>query len=372
LLKFEKRKPALIAPRGAGYFKKEINGMTFDPQSMQWVGNEDCLNVFHGIDVGHLDDGFAVGTEFSLTTSLIKSFMDCASRHKATLSGWSSDVNDKSYLYAIRRMSILRVVQDVKQQRHYLSLVAEDAEMSDLDMAVPERDVPGQETDGEADSYDDIPLIGSARLKLPYVDEAEDWNIDEEESKPSVTPKREDKEEWDEDFAEDDGLQLKITKMPNVEGKVVNLGALHQQQQQLQHHQQHHQAPQNVEDDDEFELPPGPLLLVPSKKNVVEVNDIDEEEGTQAMGATEDVEVVEDEDWGDVAIPSTLPEPITLRSVGFKQQHQEREEWNDFDQIPEKLTLKANGGGEKAGEGEEAWEDVDIPDNFITRMRKSR
>lgn len=423
-LKFAPRKPALITPLGGNsYLQKEVSGMVFDPVTMRWIGNDAAVDIFSSID--SLDDsGFTVGNEFHLSAALTKSFGECANRHKATLAGWFADGNldKKNHLYAIRNMSILRVVRDVKQRR---------ATYVDLDDdLVPERDVPspsprdinsGNDNNTDTENYDDLQFNGSARLKLPEVGVGtDDWDKefeddiitpplsakDDSSNKPSLNGtqpltnnnnnnantsttnnnnnKKAEEEDWDNDFAAAEPevfSRLKavfVNKKPfqetNNRGSIIDL-------RERRNTVPIKPKPIVEEDDDGFDLPPGPIQLVPKPKSTTTggssgESGFDDESSSSTSnkpdhGKTTDTEddfEEEEEDWTDVDIPATLPSQPVLKP------HQDREDWDndaDIEIISNKLTLKPRVRvSDDDDDDENLLAGVEIPDDFAARLRK--
>lgn len=419
-LKFSPRKPALITPLGSNYMQKEVSGMVFDPVAMRWVGNDNVVDIFSQIDT--LDDaGFTVGNEFHLSLTLTKSFVECAHRHKASLSGWfgESAMDRKAHLYAIRNMSILRVVRDVKQRRAaYVDLD------DDIDMNVPERDVPsprdvlasknsGNGNNTDADDYDDLPITSSTKLKFAEVGVGadDDWDKDfddestptpplsgKEDNKPTVAPaiaqnigkKAEADDDWDSDFAEPDGDTLKL-KMAISKGKpfqATRSGSSVDLRERSKNNIHTAVKPKPVVEEDEegLELPPGGTLqLTPTLKHSIlgggesgtdsGFDDMDSSSSasnyqvtSDQHGGDTDGSEEEEEDWTDVDVPISFPAQPILKP------HPDREEWDndaDFGDITaKKLTLKKPATKSSDDEEEDLMEGVDIPENFVSRLKK--
>jgi hypothetical protein len=408
-LKFTPRKPALITPLGSNYMQKEVSGMVFDPVAMRWVGNDNAADIFASIDT--LDDtGFTVGNEFHLSPALTKSFHECANRHKSSLSGWFADntVDRKSYLYAIRNMSILRVVRDVKQRRAAYMEVDDE-----LDSNIPERDVPspaatspretlaskntGNGNSDTAEDYDDLPLTPTTQLKLSTPasgGDDDDWDKDfgdEPLSSRVTTPtpalpvvpnlgkKVEVEEDWDSDFAEADSdtfNKLELPKPKPFQENKENRGSIVDLRERTKNNMQPKPKPVIEEfDEDGLELPPGTMQLVPSQKRsaVDSGNDsgFDEESSSSNLATeTEDGFEEEEEDWTDVDIPAALPSQPLL-----KPHHDtDREDWdNDSDiQISptNTLTLKKPVKTSDDDEEEDLLAGVEIPADFASRIKK--
>jgi hypothetical protein len=423
-LKFTPRKPGLITPLGGSYLQKEVSGMVFDPVAMRWVGNDSAADIFSQIDTLN-DTGFTVGNEFHLPASLTKSFVECANRHKASLSGWfvDSSLDKKAHLYAIRNMSILRVVRDVKQRR--AAYVDMD---DDLDINVPERDTPssssssprdllaaknsgnGNNTDFE--DYDDLPLTPSTKLKLAEVEvNNDDWDKDfddeptpnqpsAKDEKPAATiqhngnnntnnnntnNKKTEEEEWDSDFAEADPETFNKLKSllsrggkpfqeGNNRGSVVDL-------RERSKNNLHATKPKPVvieEDEDGLELPPGPVHFAPSlKRSAVDSgtdSGFDDMDSSSAVskptldapeGETDDGFEEEEEDWTDVDVPAAFPSQPVLKP------HHDHEDWDndtDFEMPTSQLTLKKP--SRVSDDDDDDLAGVEIPENFIHRLKK--
>lgn len=395
-LKFSPRKPGLITPLGINYTQKEVSGMVFDPVAMRWVGNDSVADIFSQIDT--LDDvGFTVGNEFHLSPTLTKSFVECANRHKAALSGWFGEntMDRKAHLYAIRNMSILRVVRDVKQRR-----IAVDLD-DDIDMNVPERDVPsprdilasknsGNGNNTDAEDYDDLPITPSTKLKFassvvaasPAADD--DWDKDfddestpapppsssgKEDNKPNVIPAQaqslnkkpvvaEAEDDWDSDFAEPDGDTLNKLKMAIISkskpfqetrsGSSVDL-------RERSKNNMHTIKPSNIklpvveEDEEGLELPPGGTLqLTPTLKHslggVAGGGDSGTDSGFDDMDSTStesasNYQATSDQHGGDTDGSEEEEEdwtdvdvPTSFPAQPILKPHQDREDWdNDAD-----------------------------------------
>lgn len=406
-MKFSPRKPALITQKnlgGSSYLQKEVSGMVFDPITMRWIGNDTAVDIFAQID--SLDDsGFTVGNEFHLPPALTKSFTECANKHRATLSGWFADSNmdKKSHLYAIRNMSILRVVRDVKQRKTTYVDVDDDL--------VPERDIPtpsprdinsGNGNNTDTENYDDLQFNGSARLKLPEVGVGtDDWDRDfdddfptpplsakdDSSNKPTLngTLKKEAEEDWDSDFAA--AAPEAFSKLKAMFGKkpfqeTGNRGSIIDLRERRNTQAQKPKPAPIEEDEDGFDLPPGPILLSPKPKPHAATSSgsgesgFDDESSSSSRGRmdhgklddTEDDYEEEEEDWTDVDVPASLPSQPVLKP------HQDREDWdNDADiEIPSsKLTLKPRTRVSDDDDDEEnLLAGVEIPENFAVRLRK--
>ncbi|KYQ96895.1 hypothetical protein DLAC_04210 [Tieghemostelium lacteum] len=161
LSKFKLIKPALITQLNGNLNIKTENGMVYDPVTMKWRGNEVELDVFDTMDEQNKDNTFTVGKEFNLTPHLIGLFKKSEEAHNKDLSGWFPEeriLDDRDFLYSIRNMSIMKLVQTAIQGN------------------------PGSTSHGAASSSlggtpsspgGIIPLISS---KPKVVDETNDWD----------------------------------------------------------------------------------------------------------------------------------------------------------------------------------------------------
>jgi len=142
-----------------------------------------------------------------------------------------------------------------------------------------------------------------------------------------------------------------------------------------------------VEEDEEgFELPPGPIRFVPSLKRTNDsdsgadeldsssssAHPVSEHEVTNEKhedhGADDDFEE-EEEDWTDVDIPTAFPEAPVLKP------HQDREDWdNDADIEITTNNLKLKQPTRISDDDDDTESDllegVEIPDDFLARLRK--
>lgn len=212
LRNFEKRTVALIKQRN-DIIPKDQNGMSFNPVTMTWEGNFEALLDFGTISEEahsvHHDDGFKVGTEFQLSPATTQLFADCAARHSAATAGWWREEKSREHLSAIRTMSIMRLVRDVKRaafaydEPSYMDVVDKDVPLKlKSPLAEPEVDFD--------DAWEDVgPFTGTVRVKLPQNTSADiDFDL-EELSKFGSVSNRSGKvntvvdEDWDNDFAED-------------------------------------------------------------------------------------------------------------------------------------------------------------------------
>lgn len=456
LKRFGAKQIPLIAAK-SNLVKKEINGMSFDPVKMRWVGNETDLDLldFASISEQLTDEGFVVGNEFQLSPATIQLFTDCVNRHKSSTVGWWQDEKSRTHLHVIRTMSIMRVVRDVKR-----SAYAFYEEPSDMDIAhdamVPngsksERAVA--ETDLDDASWDDVGEFsgsGPLKIKLPEASSSSvdiDVDFDQEPGKEekkslfSRSGKKDLVEDWDNDFEEDssDKLQGKLvtkgTIAPppsgSVAGTITALGAgtfpglitnMNNRGGSFTEKKPFAllksdapsrrsfilptdtaKKPKASDEDDEFglEIPTEPLKLkinrVPPTTTTVPDEDVDlDGEGALDSGNNtddqfDDEEELEEEDWGDVEVPTSLGEPVTkrpdhLQKLSAQAPAPEREIWDDMEIPADKLavkvaqqklaaqnaapTLATQKPNKSKGDDEEAWDDLEIPTNWTPLKKK--
>eukprot|EP00026_Physarum_polycephalum_P003903 Phypoly_transcript_03920.p1 GENE.Phypoly_transcript_03920~~Phypoly_transcript_03920.p1 ORF type:complete len:617 (+),score=140.75 Phypoly_transcript_03920:120-1970(+) len=380
----------------------EINGMSFDPVKMTWIGGDDDMPDFGTSSdaIPQKDDGFVVGTEFQLSPTTTQQFTACAESHKSTTGGWWREEKTRDYLFVIRTMSVMRMVRDVRR-----SVTSYYEEPSFMDIA-PEKDIPlrsPREPEADFDdAWDDMGPFDGAKLKLR--DDAVD-DLDAELDKLSKEDKEKKfasfghrslnkpivDEDWDEDFAAED-LKILPTKLnvrkpipsfnpdsptptlnitaspsPNITGTITNLskgGSLNKKPFELLKSDAPHRRsfqmlpverkPAKIawEDDDEggLEIPSGPLRLKPTLSNgnshAEEKEDDFDDEDVPAQAQDPDngeEEDVEEEVWDDVALPASFGEPVTKRAPApVKTQPPEVEEWDDFEIPADKLELKVS------------------------------
>jgi len=97
------------------------DGMTFDPETMTWQGNDDEVDIFDEIDdLARGSKSFKVEEgEFQMPPDLIASFKVWEEEHKK-LGSWLSDgpgdKHDRDHFPEIRTMSIVRIVSQAKRQ----------------------------------------------------------------------------------------------------------------------------------------------------------------------------------------------------------------------------------------------------------------
>lgn len=458
---FGAKQVPLIAAKSANvYMKKEINGMSFDPVKMRWVGNETDLDLldFASISEQLTDDGFVVGNEFQLSPAAIQLFTDCANRHKISTAGWWQDEKSRTHLHVIRTMSIVRVVRDVKRTAYAFYEEPSDMDIAqDKDALVPEGLKSPAEADLDDASWDDVGEFsgsGPLKIKLPEASSNSvdiDFDFDQEpgkEEKKSLSrsgKQRDLVEDWDNDFEDDgDKLQNKIVSTPGNKGTIApggsvtgtingfgtgtfNLGLVTNMNNRGGSMSEKKpfallkadaparrsfilptanvQKPKASDEDDEFglEIPTEPLKLklnrVPPTTTTVPDEDVDlDGEGALDSGSNtdelfEEEEEMEEEDWGDVEVPTSLGEPVTkrpehLQKLNAQPSGAEREEWDDMEIPADKLAIKVaqqklaaqNAAPTQAtqkpnkskGDDEEGWDDLDIPDNFQDRLKAKK
>lgn len=313
--------------------------------------------------------------------------------------------------YICSQMSILRVVRDVKQRRATYVDVDDDL--------VPERDVPspspsprdvnsGNGNNTDADNYDDLQFNGSARLKLPEVGVgADDWDKDfdddfitpplsakdDSSNKPNLNgtqnlnlKKMDAEEDWDSDFAAAEpeafsrlkaifGNPKKPFQETSNRGSIIDL-----RERRKTLSEKPKPAPPVEEDEDGFDLPPGPIQLAPKPKPTANGSSgdsgFDDETSSSAHSHsdhskpddTEDDFEEEEEDWTDVDVPASLPSQPVLKP------HQDREDWDndaDIEITSNKLTLKPRTRvSDDDDDDENLLAGVEIPENFAARLRK--
>jgi len=280
------------------------------------------------------------------------------------------------------------------------------------DDLVPERDIPtpsprdinsGNGNNTDAENYDDLQFNGSARLKLPEVGVGtDDWDKDfdddfptpplsakdDSSNKPTLNgthnlgKKAEAEEDWDSDFAAAEPeafsrLKAMFGKKPFQE--TSNRGSIIDLRERRNTLPQRPKPAPAEEDEDGFDLPPGPIQLTPKLKPTTSSGESGFDDESSSSGSrsrsdhnrpddTEDDFEEEEEDWTDVDIPASLPSQPVLKP------HQDREDWDndaDIEITTNKLTLKPRTRvSDDDDDDENLLAGVEIPEDFAARLRK--
>lgn len=385
LAKFKSNtRPALITQLNPSHEPIEKDGMIFDPELMIWRGNEeDMHDIFKDIEDSEGENGFAVGKEFILSPEMIKQFRQREKEHNETLQGWFGPEQDtRRHLYAIRNMSIIRIINQAKGQ-HVRGGSAPPMPSSSLKSQIsPQKKLSPKNKGDKEEDWDDVEISKELKGVQPKLSpspnlEEPDWDL-QEESQPHSTPVNQlnklqsfidSDEDWkDVDIENSTKLNSETFKpLPPISKEEI-LAKLELSENESKE-EDHFASEEIVENKEEWEglvIPQGTQLedklrslsqRVPSDADLEPIENWDSER----VSPFEPKKVIHEEEWNDVVIPEggiQLKTPIIpsgeTRPTGLALS--QSEDWSGIDFSKGKLTLRTP--TKVDSDEEEDWDDV--------------